>query len=319
MGSSGIGAGLAEAFAERGAIVGIVARREDRLAEVLGRCRVHTPDSKMWVVDLADPEAVDRLSADVVAELGGVEVLVNNAGIPKRRHVTALDMATVESVMAINYLSPVRLTLALLPQMIARGSGRIVNIASVAAPLSSPGESAYDASKAAIAVFSEAMAVDLWDTGVSITVVYPGVVDTELFTLPDNDPFTGDVEAITVDDAVEPSSTVSIRLPRRLRTRLLRRVRPDQGARPGRIPGRDGRLREDDVGRVAGRLTTRSRWGWMGLGVGPTRTPVTDHPPWPADHGRATAPLRGDPTGVSPCAGRPSHSPGTGCIRSWPP
>ena len=136
------------------------------------------------------------------AELGGVDVLVNNAGIPKRRHVTALDMATVESVMAINYLSPVRLTLALLPQMLDRGSGRIVNIASVAAPLSSPGESAYDASKAALAVFSEAMAVDLWDTGVSITVIYPGVVDTELFTLPDNDPFTGDVEAITVDDAV---------------------------------------------------------------------------------------------------------------------
>jgi len=202
-GSSGIGAGLAEAFAERGATVGIVARREGRLAAVLERCRVHAPDSKMWVMDLVDPAAVDRLSADVLEELGGVDILVNNAGIPKRRHVTALDMTTVESVMAINYLSPVRLTLALLPHMIERGSGRIVNIASVAAPLSSPGESAYDASKAALAVFSEAMAVDLWDTGVSVTVVYPGVVDTELFTLPDNDPFTGGVEAISVADAVQ--------------------------------------------------------------------------------------------------------------------
>jgi len=173
------------------------------LAAVLERCRVHAPDSKMWVMDLVDPAAVDRLSADVLEELGGVDILVNNAGIPKRRHVTALDMTTVESVMAINYLSPVRLTLALLPHMIERGSGRIVNIASVAAPLSSPGESAYDASKAALAVFSEAMAVDLWDTGVSVTVVYPGVVDTELFTLPDNDPFTGGVEAISVADAVQ--------------------------------------------------------------------------------------------------------------------
>jgi short-subunit dehydrogenase len=201
-GSSGMGAGLAEALARRGATVGIVARRRDRLGDVLARCRTHAPDSKMWVVDLADPDAVDRLARDALEELGGVDVLVNNAGIPKRRHVTALDMATVESVMAINYLSPVRLTLALLPQMIERGSGRIVNVSSVAAPLSSPGESAYDASKAAIAVFSEAMAVDLWDTGVKVTVVYPGVVDTELFTLPDNDPFTGDVEAITVDEAV---------------------------------------------------------------------------------------------------------------------
>ena len=200
--SSGIGAGLAEAFAERGATVGIVARRGDRLAEVLGRCRAHTPDSTMWVVDLADPAAVDRLARDAVEELGGVDLLVNNAGIPKRRHVTALDMGTVESVMAINYLSPVRLTLALLPHMVARGSGRVVSVASVAAPLSSPGESAYDASKAALAVFSEAMAVDLWDTGVHVTVVYPGVVDTELFTLPDNDPFAGGVDAISVGEAV---------------------------------------------------------------------------------------------------------------------
>ncbi len=201
-GSSGIGAGLAEALAARGATVGIAARRGDRLAEVLGRCRAHTPDSRMWVADLADPTAVDRLARDAVDELGGVDLLVNNAGIPKRRHVTALDMATVESVMAINFLSPVRLTLALLPHMVGRGSGRIVNVSSVAAPLSSPGESAYDASKSALAVFSEAMAVDLWDTGVSVTVVYPGVVDTELFTQPDNDPFAGGVEAITVDEAV---------------------------------------------------------------------------------------------------------------------
>src|SRR5450631_451038 len=201
-GSSGIGAGLAEAFAAAGATVGIAARRHDRLAQVLERCRVHSPASTMWAVDLSDNAAVDRLGRQALDELGGVDILVNNAGIPKRRHVTALDPATVESVMAINYLSPVRLTLALLPQMVERGSGRIVNVSSVAAPLSSPGESAYDASKAAIAVFSEAMAVDLWDTGVKVTVVYPGVVDTELFTLPDNDPFTDDVEAITVDEAV---------------------------------------------------------------------------------------------------------------------
>ncbi len=201
-GSSGIGAGLAEAFAADGAVVGIAARRRDRLDEVLGRCRAHSPDSRSWAVDLTDDAQVDRLAAEAVDQLGGVDLLVNNAGIPKRRHVTRLDPATVASVMAINYLAPVRLTLALLPAMVARGSGRIVNVSSVAAPLSSPGESAYDASKAALAVFSEAMAVDLWDTGVKVTVVYPGVVDTELFSLPDNDPFTGDVPAITVDEAV---------------------------------------------------------------------------------------------------------------------
>ncbi|MGD0379295.1 MAG: SDR family NAD(P)-dependent oxidoreductase [Acidimicrobiales bacterium] len=200
--SSGIGAGLAEAFAKAGATVGLVARRADRLAEVLERCRRHSPSSRMWVADLAQHAAVDALAVDAMSELGGVDVLVNNAGIPKRRHVTALDAATVDAVMNINYSSPVRLTLALLPQMLERGEGRILNISSVAATLSPPGEAAYAATKAAVTVFSESMAVDLWDTGVKVTVVYPGVVDTELFTLPDNDPFVAQVESITVDEAV---------------------------------------------------------------------------------------------------------------------
>src|SRR5271154_4672174 len=108
--SSGIGAGLAEEFARRGAVVGICARRRERLDEVLERCRVHSPDSRSWVSDLSDPAAVDSLAAAALDELGGVDVLVNNAGIPKRRHVTRLDPATVESVMNINFFSPVRLT-----------------------------------------------------------------------------------------------------------------------------------------------------------------------------------------------------------------
>src|SRR5579863_4304734 len=142
----------------------------------------------MWVCDLSQPAAVDGLAEAARTELGGVDILVNNAGIPKRRHVTRLDNDTVEAVMRINYLSPVRLTLALLPGMLERGAGRIVNVSSIAATLSSPGESAYDASKAALTAFSEAMAVDLWDRGIRVLVVYPGLVDTELFGLPDNDP-----------------------------------------------------------------------------------------------------------------------------------
>jgi NAD(P)-dependent dehydrogenase (short-subunit alcohol dehydrogenase family) len=202
--SSGIGAGLAEEFARQGAVVGICGRRRDRLQEVLELCQRHTRDSKMWVTDLAIPSAVDALATQAVDELGRVDVLVNNAGIPKRRHVTRLSPATVESVMNINYLSPVRLTLALLPAMIERGEGRIVNISSIAATLSSPGESAYDASKAALTAFSEAMAVDLWDSGVKVLVVYPGLVDTELFSLPDNDPvLNAPLQPIPVSELVE--------------------------------------------------------------------------------------------------------------------
>ena len=200
--SSGIGAGIAQALAAAGATVGLAARRADRLDAVLNACRATSPDSTRWVVDFSDPGAADHLAAAATSEWGGVDLLVNGAGIPKRRHVTRLDGATVEHVMQVNFFAPTRLTLALLPGMLARGEGRIVNVSSVAATLSSPGESAYDASKAALTAFSEAMAMDVWDSGVKVMVVYPGVVDTELFTLPDNDPFTAEVQAITVDEAV---------------------------------------------------------------------------------------------------------------------
>ncbi len=201
--SSGIGAGLAEGFARAGATVGLCARRTERLKEVLDRCLPHAPGSRMWTADLATEGAPERLAEQVLADFGEVDVLVNNAGIPKRRHVTRLDPATVDAVDRINYLAPVHLTLALLPQMLRRGEGLIVNVSSVAATLSSPGESAYSASKAALAVFSESMAIDLWDDGIRVMVVYPGVVDTELFSLPDNDPFTAPVQAISVAEAVE--------------------------------------------------------------------------------------------------------------------
>jgi short-subunit dehydrogenase len=201
--SSGIGAGLAEGFALAGATVGLCARRTERLKEVLDRCLPHAPESRMWTSDLAAEGAPERLAEQVLSDFGQVDVLVNNAGIPKRRHVTVLDPETVDAVNRINYLAPVHLTLALLPQMLGRGEGLIVNVSSVAATLSSPGESAYSASKAALAVFSESMAVDLWDKGIRVMVVYPGVVDTELFSLPDNDPFTAPVQAIPVSEAVD--------------------------------------------------------------------------------------------------------------------
>jgi NAD(P)-dependent dehydrogenase (short-subunit alcohol dehydrogenase family) len=199
--SSGIGAGLATAFAGAGAAVGLCARRDDRLRDVAAACG---DDAWFRRCDLSVAAEVDALAEEVLAR-GGVDLLVNNAGIPKRRHVAELDADTVERVMAINYLAPVRLTLALLPSLLSRpgGEARVVNVSSVAAVVSSPGEAAYDASKAALAVFSEAMAIDLWDRGVKVMVVYPGVIDTELFTLPDNDPYVGPLEAEPVSVLVD--------------------------------------------------------------------------------------------------------------------
>jgi len=201
--SAGIGAALAEAFAARGATVGICARRADRLADVLARCRAHAPESRSWTVDLADLGALPAFARQVSDEMGGVDVLVNNAGIPKRKPVQVLTPEIVDQLMEINYQSPVHLTLALLPEITER-EGRIVFVSSVAARLSPPAEAAYAATKAAISAWAECMKVDLRDTAVRIHVVYPGIIDTELFTLPDNDPAPMAIEALPVEALVGP-------------------------------------------------------------------------------------------------------------------
>ncbi len=202
--SSGIGAALAEGLAAKGAVVGICARRADKLDEVLARVREHSPESRSWTVDLNDLDGIAGFAKQVEQDLGGVDVLVNNAGIPKRRDVTRLTAEESEAVMRINYFSPVRLTLALLPGIIER-QGRIVNVSSVAARLGPPIESAYAASKAALTAFSECMAVDLRATGVGVHVVNPGVLDTELFHLPDNEEgFHQAVDALPPSAIVEP-------------------------------------------------------------------------------------------------------------------
>jgi short-subunit dehydrogenase len=183
--SSGIGAATAKAFAARGATVGICARREDRLAETLAEL----PGGRMWAVDLADLDGLDAFAARADAELGGVDVLVNNAGIPKRRRTTTMTAADAEQVMAVNYFSPVRLTLALLPEMLARGRGDIVNISSMGAHLVAFGVGAYAASKAALELFTEALYVELPGTGVRAHLVVPGTTATEFSTPKDgNDP-----------------------------------------------------------------------------------------------------------------------------------
>ncbi len=182
--SSGLGAALARRLAARGAVVGLVARRRDRLAEVLVDCRRTSPDSAMWVADLAETTALPELAAGAWEVLGGVDVLVNNAAMPKRRPVTALQPDEVEDVMRVNFFAPMRLTLALLPRMLARGSGLIVNVSSVGGRLGIIHESAYCASKFALCGFSEAMAVDLHGSGVGVKLIEPGPVDTEIWDHP---------------------------------------------------------------------------------------------------------------------------------------
>ena len=188
--SAGIGAAIARDLAAAGCIVGLCARRADLLESVAGACG---PEARTWAVDLSHLDGIAAFAALVESEMGGIDILVNNAGMPKRRHVTDLTVDEVDRVMALNYLSPVRLILAVLPGMIARHEGTIVNVSSVAARFGPPRESAYAASKAALSAFSESLRVDLDGSGVTVHVVNPGIIDTDLFSLPDNETSLADL------------------------------------------------------------------------------------------------------------------------------
>lgn len=190
--SSGIGAALARSLAERGATVGLVARRADRLAAVLEECRDRSPsagsDHRMWAADLSDPPAAAALVGEAWDALDGLDALVNNAGQPMRRSVRDLDARTVEHVMRMNFHSPVAMSLAVLPRMLSRDRGVILNVSSLGGRLGIAHEAAYSASKFALCGWSEAMAMDLWSTGVAVRLVLPGAIATEIWDQPGNDP-----------------------------------------------------------------------------------------------------------------------------------
>jgi short-subunit dehydrogenase len=181
--SSGIGAALAVALAREGATVGICARRADRLGAVLAECRVHAPDSRAWAFDVGDLDAIPAFAATVDAELGPVDVLVNNAGIPKRRRIRELSADDLDEVMRVNFFAPVALVRALLPGMLERDRGRIVSLSSMGVHAAAVGVGAYAASKAALELYTEALHLDLVGTGVDAQLFVPGTTRTE-FSLP---------------------------------------------------------------------------------------------------------------------------------------
>jgi short-subunit dehydrogenase len=179
--SSGIGEALAPQLAAKGATVGIVARRADRLEAVLAACRAHAPDSAMWAADLSDLDAATRVAAEARARFGHVDVLVNNAAIGKRKLVQTLTDDDVDATMRTNFTSPIRLATTLLPGMLARGSGLIVNVSSMGGRLGIAHEAAYCASKFAMAGWSESARLDLEGTGVQVKLVLPGPIATEIW------------------------------------------------------------------------------------------------------------------------------------------
>jgi NAD(P)-dependent dehydrogenase (short-subunit alcohol dehydrogenase family) len=180
--SSGIGAATARAAAARGATVLLVARRRAELEVVRDAIRAAGGSADSYVCDLADPGAVDALVGRVVEEHGGVDGLVNNAGRSIRRSLAASydRVHDAERSMEINFLAPVRLTMGLLPGMVERGEGRVVNVLSWGVQVKAPKFSAYLASKTALDVWSRIAGRELYADGVTFTNVRMSLVRTEM-------------------------------------------------------------------------------------------------------------------------------------------
>jgi short-subunit dehydrogenase len=181
--SSGIGAALARQLAERGATVGIVARRRERLEQVLADCRRSSPRSSLWAADLGDLARAEAVVREAWDAFGHLDVLVNNAAIPNRTRVSRLTPQALDEVMRVNFSSPVRMGMVALERMLARGSGQIVNVSSLGGRLGIQYEAAYCAAKFALCGWSESMAIDLMDEPVDVKLVIPGPIDTEIWEI----------------------------------------------------------------------------------------------------------------------------------------
>jgi NADP-dependent 3-hydroxy acid dehydrogenase YdfG len=178
--SSGIGEATALALAEAGAAIAIGARRKDRLETLADRLREGGSTVLALDLDVTDEAACADAVRRTREELGGLDVLVNNAGVMLLGTIVGADPEDWRRMMATNVLGLMYMTHAAIDGMVDQGSGDIVNISSVAGRTARKGAGVYNASKWAVNAFSESLRQEVTGRGVRIGLVEPGAVDTEL-------------------------------------------------------------------------------------------------------------------------------------------
>ncbi|GAB3829900.1 SDR family oxidoreductase [Hymenobacter jeollabukensis] len=195
--SAGIGEALARAFARAGARLVLSARNEAELQRVAA-C---TPAETLVVpLDLADAASLPAKVQLVLAHFGRLDVLVNNGGVSQRSLALETSLEVDRRLMEVNYFGTVALSKAVLPQLLAQGSGRIVTISSLVGKFGTPYRSAYAASKHALHGFFDSLRAELHGSGVGITILCPGFIRTGVSV----NALTGDGRALgTMDEATE--------------------------------------------------------------------------------------------------------------------
>jgi len=218
--SSGIGEAAAAKFAELGATVVLTARRADLLETVAARINVTGGAAIARPCDLSDLDAVDQLAADVEADLGGIDILINNAGRSIRRPLAeSLERwHDVERTMMLNYYSPLRLIRGLAPGMLERGDGHIINVSTwTVMNESSPLFAAYNASKSALTSVSRIIETEWGTKGVhSSTLFYPLVKTPMIAPTRAYDGLPG----LTADEAADWMITAARTRPMRIAPRM---------------------------------------------------------------------------------------------------
>jgi short-subunit dehydrogenase len=176
--SRGIGREVAKAAAGKGAKVGLIARHRDDLDVVL---REIGGQGAVAVADVGDADQLAAALASLEAQLGPPDILVANAGIGAYGPFADVDPAFLEHLLRVNVLGTMLAIRSVVPGMIERRRGHIVTVSSIAGRFGSPFEAAYSATKFAQIGLSEALAVELSPYGVGVSIVIPGVVDTDFF------------------------------------------------------------------------------------------------------------------------------------------
>lgn len=178
--SSGLGRAMALEFARRGAVLGVLARREDRLRQLCEEVRSIGGRGVYAVADAGDRATVHEAVQLLTGRIGPCDVLVANAGVGATNTATDLNVPAAETCIRTNLLGPMYAFEAVLPAMLERGSGHLVGLSSMASFKGLPTAAAYCASKAGLSAYLESLRISLGPRNIAVTTICPGFVRTEM-------------------------------------------------------------------------------------------------------------------------------------------
>ncbi|AFZ58795.1 SDR family oxidoreductase [Anabaena cylindrica FACHB-243] len=179
--SSGIGKATALAFAKAGIDVALVSRSEDKLAAVAQTAIEIGVEAKAFTVDLASVSQVKAKIQAIAHEFGDIDILVNNAGMGYTANLSETPLEDWQQVINLNLTSAFQCMMGILPEMRQRGTGTIINVASIAAKQAFAGWGAYCVSKAGLLALSQTLAQEERVHGIRVTAICPGSVNTEIW------------------------------------------------------------------------------------------------------------------------------------------